>query len=244
MRKKAKVFRRAFPVTLPVLAGYIFLGIAYGIAMKARGFSAALGFSISTFVYGGSLQFAMIEPLCSSFAPVTFAFLCLLIQARHLFYGLTMLEAYSRTGKVRPYLVFSLTDETYSIVCQGPPQDLPAESWYAAISVLNQTYWVTGTLLGAMLGSVMPMEHLEGIDFSMTALFLVILTEQIMDALGLWRKGKETLKDSLFSSVLGAAATVGSLLIFGKESFLLSSMAFILFSFGAKYRIDRGRGAL
>lgn len=241
MREKTHALRRAFPVTLPVLAGYIFLGIAYGIAMKARGFGAWWSFSISTFVFGGSLQFAMIDPLCSAFAPVTFAFLCLLIQARHLFYGLTMLEAYSKTGRRQPYLVFSLTDETYSIVCQGAPGDIPAERWYTAVSVLNQTYWVTGTLLGALLGSVMPIALLEGIDFSMTALFLVIVTEQTMDALALWKEGKTTLADALFSPALGCLATLGSLLVFGKESFLLFSMAFMLITFAVKYQMEGGK---
>ncbi len=241
MRDRTHVLRRAFPVTVPVLAGYIFLGIAYGIAMRARGFGIAWSYTISSLVYAGSLQFAMIEPLRLAFAPVTFAFLCLLIQARHLFYGLTMLEPYSRTVRAKPYLIFSLTDETYSIVCQDAPADLSPESWYLAVSALDQTYWVLGTVLGALLGSMIPMDLLQGIDFSMTALFLVIVTEQTMDALEAWREGKESLTDALFAPVLGSTATLLSLLFFGKDSFLLASMAAMLLGFAVKYRAEQGR---
>ena len=239
MRDKTHVLRRAFPVTVPVLAGYIFLGIAYGIAMRAHGFGALWSYSISTFIYAGSLQFAMIEPLRSAFAPLTFAFLCLLIQARHLFYGLTMLEPYSRTGAVRPYLIFSLTDETYSIVCQGAPADILPERWYLTVSALDHAYWVLGTLLGALLGSLIPMDLLRGIDFSMTALFLVIVTEQTMDALTAWRSGKESLFDALFSPVLGGLTTLLSLLLFGKDSFLLIAMAAMIMGFSVKYAQER-----
>ena len=238
MRAKKQVLRRAVPATLPVLAGYLFLGIAYGIAMKARGFGTLLSGAISVLVYGGSLQFAMLEPLCASFAPVTFAFLCLLIQARHLFYGLTMLVPYSQCRRVRPYLIFALSDETYSLVCQGAPKDLEAEDWYLAVSALDQSYWVMGTLFGALLGTLFPVDLLQGIDFSMTALFLVIVTDQTTDMWRQYRQGKVRLSDVLFAPLLGGLGTLLCLLLAGRESFLLFSMAMIFAGFALRYRTD------
>ena len=241
MKEKAHVLRRVFPVTVPVLAGYIFLGIAYGMAMKARGFGIEWSFPISTFVYAGSLEFAMIEPLCGAFTPLTFAFLCLLIQARHLFYGLTMLEPYSRAGRFKPYLIFSLTDETYSIVCQGAPKDIAPEKWYTAVSGLNHFYWVTGSVLGAVLGSAIPLEMLEGINYSMTALFLVIMTEQTVDAVAAWKEGRSTLGNVLFAPLVGTCGTLLCLLLFGKESFLLFAMFLILAAFAEGYHLMEGK---
>lgn len=229
------VLRRAFPRTVPVLAGYVFLGIAYGISMKESGFGVAWTLLISTVVYGGSMQFAMIAQLAQPFSPVTMALMTLLIHARHLFYGLSMLEKYDGLGKWKPYLIFSLTDETYSLVVSDAPADVDRGQWYTAISALDQGYWVVGSVLGAMLGSVLPVSLLTGIDFAMTALFTVIFTEQTMDAAKAVRAGSMTRFDALFPPVLGAATTLGSLLLVGTGCFLLLSMGVMLCAFMACY---------
>ena len=240
-----KALREAFPRTLPVLAGYLFLGTAYGIAMRARGFGALWSGLSSLVIFGGSMQFALIEPLTQAFAPLTIALLTLLIQARHIFYGLSMLDKYSPLSRCRkPYLIFSLTDETYSLVCEGAPADADPGRWYTAVSALDHSYWFTGSILGALLGSLIPTEALTGIDFSMTALFTVIVTEQSMDSFRRVRAGEIGLGEALFAPLLGGCATLLSLLTVGKSSFLLLAMGLMLIGFGGRWTLsERRRGA-
>lgn len=223
--------KKAFPSTLPVLAGYIFLGVAYGIAMKENGFGVPWVLLASALIYGGSMQFALIAQLSQPFSPLTVALMTLLIQARHIFYGISMLDEYKDSGKFKPYLIFSLTDETYSLVVRGAPKDVDKHRWFTAISMLDQCYWVTGSVLGAILGSLLPVSLLTGIDFAMTALFTVIVTEQTMDAVQAVKKGSMTLFDAIFPPVLGTVATLGSLLLVGTGSFLLLAMAVMLCCF-------------
>lgn len=229
------LFKKAFPKTLPVLAGFLFLGIAYGISMRENGFGVLWTGAISTFVFGGSMQFAMMGALHQAFAPVTIALLTLLIQARHFFYGLSMLDEYAKTKRFRPYLIFSLCDETYSIICNGAPKGVDAEKWYALVSVLNHVYWVMGSVLGAVLGQLIPLDWLTGIDFAMTALFTVIVTEQTMDAVERLKAGLLTPMEAIFSPAVGAICTLGSLLLVGKDSFLLVAMVLMLVAFLARW---------
>ncbi len=231
----------AFHTTMPVFAGYIFLGIAYGIAMQSRGLGVSWSALVSVCVYGGSLQFAMIEAMTGAMEYATFAILCLLIQARHLFYGLSMLNAYGKL-RTRPYLIFALTDETYSLVCRGAPEGVHAEPWYLCVSLFDQCWWVSGTVLGALAGRMIPVAYLTGIDFSMTALFLVICAEQMLDALEKKKKGEYSWQDVFFAPVLGFAGTLISLWIFGKTHFLLASMAIILSGFFLRYFLTERRG--
>ena len=226
-----QTLKKVFPRTLPVLSGYLFLGIAYGIAMRARGFGPVWPLMMSLFIYGGSMQFALIDQLTRTFAPLTILLLSVLIQARHLFYGLSMLEAYLGTAKWKPYLVFSLTDETYSLVVGMPPRGENAGRWYACVSLLDHVYWCTGTLLGSLLGSLLPTAYLAGIDFSMTALFVVICTEQSMDSFAKWKAGGITAREALFAPLLGGLSTLFSLIALGQSSFLLLAMALILTGF-------------
>ncbi len=236
-----RMLRKVLPRTMPVMAGYLFLGIAFGVAMKAKGFALGWSALLSAIVYGGSLQFAMIEPLTQAFAPLTIAALSLLVQARHIFYGLSMLEAYRPTGRCKPYLVFALTDETYSLVCHERPRREDAARWYTCISVLDHAYWIIGTVLGGLLGAVIPTEALAGIDFSMTALFVVIVTEQSMDSFAAVKAGRMSVTESLFAPLTGGIATLFSLLTAGKGSFLLLSMALILASFGLRWQASERR---
>lgn len=231
-----RMMKKAFPRTLPVMAGYLFLGIAYGVALREKGFGMEWALLISTTVYAGSMQFAMLGAMTQPFAPVTMALMTLLVNARHIFYGLSMLDRYADTGRYKPYLVFSLTDETYSLVCNGAPEDAEDKpGWYAAVSLLDQVYWVAGSVIGVALGQALPFD-LMGIDFAMTALFTVIVTEQTMDAVKAYRAGETRLADAAFPALLGLVATLGSLLIVGKDSFLLMAMALMLGCFFLRYQ--------
>lgn len=231
--------RRVFPRTTPVLAGYLFLGVAYGVALREKGFGPEWALLMSGAIYAGSMQFAMLGALTQPFAPVTVALMTLLVNARHIFYGLSMLEKYKGTGRWKPYLIFSLTDETYSLVCQGAPEGEERGRWYAAVSMLDQAYWVAGSVAGVMLGQWLPFD-LAGIDFAMTALFTVIVTEQTADAVKALRQGTLSLAEALFPPALGLVCTLGSLLLVGKDSFLLLAMALMLAGFFLRYRGMRG----
>ena len=234
-----RMMKKALPRTLPVMAGYLFLGIAYGVALREKGFGMEWALLISTAVYAGSMQFAMLGAMTQPFAPVTMA-LMTLVNARHIFYGLSMLDKYAGTGKYKPYLIFSLTDETYSLVCSGAPEDAEDKvGWYAAVSLMDQVYWVAGSLIGVALGQALPFD-LTGIDFAMTALFTVIVTEQTMDAVKAYRAGEMRLADAAFPALLGMVATLGSLLIVGKDSFLLAAMALMLGCFFLRYQAVKG----
>ena len=218
------------------------VGFAAADGWTARGFGALWSGLSSLVIYGGSMQFALLEPLGQAFAPLTIALLTLLIQARHIFYGLSMLDKYSPlSSRRKPYLIFSLTDETYSLVCSGAPAGVDADRWYTAVSVLDQLYWFSGTLIGALVGSLISTEALTGIDFSMTALFTVIVTEQSMDALRRVRQGDISVTEALFAPLLGGGATLLSLLLVGKGSFLLVAMAAMFAGFGARWFASEGR---
>ncbi|MGN0778467.1 MAG: AzlC family ABC transporter permease [Aristaeellaceae bacterium] len=235
-----RMMKKVFPRTLPVMAGYLFLGIAYGVALKEKGFGMGWALLISGTVYAGSMQFAMLGPMTRPFAPVTMALMTLLVNARHLFYGLSMLDKYAHTGKYKPYLMFALTDETYSLVCNGAPDDVQDKAaWYAAVSLLDQLYWVAGSVIGVALGQALPFD-LTGIDFAMTALFTVIVTEQTMDAVKACRAGTMLWADMAFPALLGLCATLGSLLLVGKDSFLLVAMALMLGCFFLRYQGTKG----
>lgn len=235
-----QLLRKAFPSTVPVLAGYIFLGIAYGITMRENGFGVFWAFLISMTVYAGSMQFALIGLMTGSFAPVTTALMTLLVNARHIFYGLSMLGHYRDLGKEKGYLVFALTDETYALLCSGAPSGAVPSKWYMAISGLNHTYWVAGSVIGAVLGQVLPFD-MTGIDFAMTALFTVIVTEQTLDVLAEVRKGSISLSRAVYPLILGLGTTILCLLLMGKESFLIGAMACMLVCFLLQYVIESGR---
>ena len=235
-----RMMKKAFPRTLPVMAGYLFLGTAYGVALREKGFGMEWALLISTTVYAGSMQFAMLGAMTQPFAPVTMALMTLLVNAWHIFYGLSMLDKYAAAGRYKPYLVFSLTDETYSLVCNGAPEDAADKAgWYAAVSLLDQVYWVAGSVIGVALGQALPFD-LTGIDFAMTALFAVIVTEQTMDAVKACRAGEIRLSDAAFPALLGLIATLGSLLIVGKDSFLPAAMALMLGCLFLKYQAVKG----
>lgn len=214
--KRRKAFRAAFPLTLPILAGFWFLGMAYGLYMNASGFSVWYPALISLLVYGGSLQFVMVALLLGPFAPLETFLLALLIQIRHLFYGLSMLDKYRGLGWKRPYLIFALCDETFSVACAAPvPEEVDPGWFYFWVSLLNHLYWLGGSIAGGLAGSFIQLK-IQGLDFVLTALFAVIFLDQ-------W-----TSKKLHFSALIGLLVSLGALWAFGPDAFLLPAMALIL----------------
>ena len=211
-----KAFRAAFPHTIPIFAGFWFLGMAYGIYMNALGFSFVYPTLMALFIFGGSLEFVAGSMLVASFAPVQALLLALIIQARHLFYGIAMLDRFRGLGWKRPYLIFGMCDETFSINYSADiPQDVDRGWFMFLVTLLNQVYWVSGAALGGLLGGVLPFDT-TGVEFAMTALFLVIFLEQ-------WLKERQHI-----TALIGLGATIACRLVFPVDSFLIPTMIVIL----------------
>ena len=211
-----KTFSTAFSATLPVMAGYLILGFGFGIIMKANGFSTALAAAMSIFIYAGSMQYVAISLMTGGATLVTTALTTLTVNIRHLFYGISMLEKYQNAGKAKPYLIFALTDETYSLVCGELPNIPPEEqvNYRFLVSILNHLYWILGSVAGAVAGSLIQFNS-QGIDFALTALFLTVFTDQ-------WLTSKRH-----GPALIGLGASVASLLLFGGDNFLIPAMTII-----------------
>ncbi len=216
MRRRA--WKAALPYTLPVFMGYLFLGIAFGVLLTSKGFSVWLALLMSLTIYAGSGQFVAIGLLTGPFSLPTAALITLMINARHLFYGLSLLDKFRPMGARKPYMIFSLTDETYSLLCAAEPPDGVDRNWFFFfIALLDHSYWIFGGLVGALAGTLLTFDS-TGIDFAMTALFIVIFVEQ-------WERAK-----SHIPAVLGIAVTVLCLVLVGREKFILVAMAGIFTS--------------
>lgn len=214
MRNKS-IIKKAFTSTLPVFAGYAVLGIGFGIILKTKGFGVLWSAAMSIFIYAGSMQYLAIDMLTGGASVIAAALTTLMVNARHLFYGISMVDRYKETGRAKPYLIYALTDETYSILCNEPqPKSIEERKYFVAVSVLNQIYWVMGSIIGSLLGSVVSF-NTEGIDFALTALFVTVFTEQ-------WLSGGEH-----DSALVGLAASLMCLAIFGSDSFLIPAMLLI-----------------
>ena len=207
---KKHAIRQAFLDTLPVMTGYVFLGFGFGILLNENGYDLLWSLAMSGFIYAGSMQYVAVSLMTGGAGLLSTALTTLMVNARHLFYGISMVDAYRGAGRKKPYLIFALTDETYSLVAG---KDRPL-SYCLTVSALNQIYWVAGTVLGALAGSLIPVA-LPGIEFVLTALFVTIFTEQ-------WLTSRDHMP-----ALLGVGATAVCLLIFGKEVFLIPSMALI-----------------
>ena len=209
-------FRCAFPYTIPIFAGFWFLGMTYGIYMNVSGFSFWYPLLMSLTIFGGSLEFVAVSMLLAPYAPLQCFLMALMIQARHLFYGLAMLERYKGYGWRSFYMIFAMSDETFSIICSATPPEGVDKGWFMFfITLLDQLYWVGSAGLGAALGTVLPFST-EGVDFVMTAMFTVIFLNQ-------WEKDKQH-----GSALIGLAVPLVCLMVFGSGSFLLPSMGGIL----------------
>ena len=221
--------RTAFPHTLPILAGFTVLGMSYGVYARASGFSFWVPVGMAVVIFGGSLEFVAVSMLLGAFAPVQTFLMALMIQARHLFYGISMLERYKGMGWKKVYLVYALCDETFSINCSVQVPEGVDKGWFMFfVSLLNQCYWICGTAIGALLGGVIPFST-EGLDFAMTALFVVIFLDR-------WLQEKKH-----WTALIGVLGAAGCLLAFGAEDFMIPTMACILVLLTAFRRpIERG----
>lgn len=215
MSSKGKVLKTAFIDTLPILAAYLILGMGFGVLMSDAGYPPYFVFLMSAFIFAGSMQFVAVSLLAAKVIPLTALLMTFLVNARHIFYGLSLLERYKDTGKVKPYLIFGLTDETYSLVCSQPPVTNDNKTtYYFTVTLLNHLYWIAGGVIGSILGSVIPFNS-KGIEFSMTALFAVIFLEQ-------WKQTKDHAP-----ALIGIVATAISRIVFGLDHFLIVAMALI-----------------
>lgn len=208
--------KAAFPKTIPILAGFLFLGMTYGIYMNVSGFSFIYPMLMSMTIFAGSMEFVTVNLLLGTFNPIQALAMTLMINARHLFYGLSLLDKYKDTSFFKPYLIFGLCDESFSINCSADVPDNVDKKWfYFFVTLLNQLYWVTGSTLGGIFGSFINFDT-TGIDFVMTAMFVVIFLEQ-------WLKEKTHV-----TSILGLGISALSLLIFGAEDFIIPAMIGLL----------------
>lgn len=210
-----RVLKAAFIKSLPVFAGYVVLGTGFGILLEKIGYGALWAAVMSAAVYGGSMQYVGVSLIASGASVITTALTALMVNARHLFYSISMINIYKGAGKKKPYMIFALTDETYSLLCDGnAPEGEDAQTYRFLVSLFNQCYWILGSVLGALLGRVISFDT-TGIEFSMTALFVTVFTEQ-------WLSTKKHLP-----ALLGIGATALCRLVFGSGVFLIPSMLVI-----------------
>lgn len=213
--KIKKAFLCAFPYTVPIFAGFLFLGLTYGIYMHVSGFSFWYPMLMSLTIYGGSLEFVAVSMLLAPYAPLQTLIMSVMIQARHLFYGISMLDKFRGLGWKKPYLIFGMCDETFSINCTAQIPDGIDRGWfYFFVTLLNHLYWFAGATLGGLLGNLIHF-NTEGLEFVMTSMFVVIFLEQ-------WGREKRHI-----STYIGLAASILCLLVFGADSFLIPTMVCI-----------------
>jgi 4-azaleucine resistance transporter AzlC len=218
---KTKALKSAFPHTIPILMGYIFIGMVFGILLRSKGYNFWWAILMSSCIYAGSMQFVAINLLTSGFNIVAVVVMTFMINARHLFYGLSMLDKFKDMGKKKPYMIFSLTDETFSVIISAEPQQDVNKNWfYFFIALLDHFYWIIGSVIGAIVGSVWSF-NTKGIDFVMTALFVVIFVEQ-------WKSNKNNIP-----AFIGICASLLCLIIFGCSNFIIPSMILILITLTA-----------
>ena len=211
-----RVIKTAFTATLPVLTGYLVLGFGFGIVLKSSGYGILFAFLMSLLIYAGAMQYVAVGLLTSGASLITAALTTLMVNARHIFYGISMLDRYRHEGKQKPYLIFGLTDETYSLVCTDHPSVPPEHrsAYFFLVTLLNHCYWVVGSVLGAVAGTLLTFNS-EGIDFALTALFVTVFLEQ-------WMTAKKHAP-----AMIGVAVSVLSLVLFGSDRFLIPAMLMI-----------------
>ncbi len=222
---RLRAMKLAFAKSLPVMAGYVVLGTGFGILLRSAGYGVWWAAAMGVFVYAGSLQYVGVGLLAGGAGILTTALTTLMVNARHLFYGISMVDRYKDAGPYKPYLIFALTDETYSLLCDGlVPEGVDPHLYRFLVSLFDQSYWVAGCVLGSLAGAVIPFST-EGIEFSMTALFVASFTER-------WLTERNHLP-----ALVGLGCSVACLAAFGPESFLIPTMVLIT----AVLTILRGR---
>lgn len=227
---RRKAFKAALPRTLPILVGFVFLGMSYGLLMRSKGFSFIYPMFMSMFIFAGSMEFVTANLLLADFNPIYAFLLALMVNARHLFYGISMLEKFDGTGWKKPYLIFGMCDETFSVNCTA---DLPPDvdrGWFMFfVTLLNQIYWVVSSTAGSLLGYVIHF-NTKGIEFVMTALFIVMF-------LGQWEK-----KENRVPALVGLIGTAVCLPIFGSKYFIVPAMVLIVAAFAVGKKIEDREG--
>lgn len=218
--------KKAVRATFPVFSGYIVLGFGFGIVLHSKGFGILWALCMSLFIYAGSMQYVAIDLLSGGASVITMAVTTVLVNARHLFYGISMIDKYKSAGKFKPYLIFALTDETYSLVCTEEEEN--SHRYHFLVSLFNHIYWVGGTVIGAAVGSAFDFAP-KGIDFALTALFVTVFVEQ-------WLSSKDHA-----AAIIGALCSVICLIIFGADSFLIPAMLAITLSLTV-LRVIRRKG--
>lgn len=214
--KNIRAFKAAFPYTIPIMVGFLFLGTTYGIYMNVSGFSFVYPMLMSLTIFAGSMEFVTVNILLGAFDPLQTFFMTLMINARHLFYGISMLEKFKGLGWKKIYLIFGMCDESFSINCTADiPEDFDRGLFMTFVTLLNQFYWFLGSTIGGILGSLISF-NTEGLDFVMTAMFVVIFLEQ-------WLKDKNRLP-----AIIGVGLSLICLIVFGADLFMLPSMGAIL----------------
>lgn len=212
---KKSTFFTAFQDTLPVMTGYLFLGFGFGILLDQQGYGIWWSLAMSTFIYAGSMQYVAVGLMSGDASLLSTALTTLMVNARHIFYGISMIDTYKGAGTKKPYLIFALTDETFSLVSRKPLPGDPHPFWYCfLVSLFDQIYWILGSALGSLMGSLIPLNY-EGIDFVLTALFVTIFVEQ-------WLSTHNHLP-----AMIGVCASTLCLLLFGADLFLIPSMLLI-----------------
>lgn len=216
MKEKTKALQAAFPHTIPVLAGFMILGTAYGILMSSKGYGIGWTVLMSLVIFAGSAQFVAITFLTSVFNPLYALLMTLMVNARHLFYGISLLDIYKDTDKFKPYLIFGLCDETFSIICSTEPSEGVDKNWFwFFITFLNHSYWVLGSAIGGMLGPMVTF-NTQGLDFVLTALFVVIF-------LGQWKSQQDH-----NPAIIGIVCSVICVVVFGPNNFIIPAMVAIM----------------
>ncbi len=201
--------------SLPVLVGYVVLGTGFGILLRNAGYGVLWAASMSLFIVGGSMQYVGVGLIAGSATIINTIVTTITVNARHLFYSISMINRYKGAGKYKPYMIFALTDETYSLLCdEVVPDDIDVNLYRFLVSMFNHMYWIAGGIIGNLLGAVLPFSA-DGVAFSMTALFVAAFTEQ-------WLSAKDHLP-----AITGVVCTLVSLLVFGKDNFLIPAMLLI-----------------
>ncbi len=238
MTKSRKIaLKAAFTYTLPILTGLLFLGLAYGVMMTALGFAPWMPVLMAALICAGSMEFVTVSMLLGPFNPLGAVLMTLMVNGRHLFYGLSLLRPYQRAGKKRIYMIFALVDETYSLLVSVRPPEGADESWFRFyVTLFIQSYWVLGTALGAFAGSWIHFDT-TGIAFVMTALFVVLFMEK-------WRSGRgEGLTAGRRAGLIGLLVSSLSLILFGAEHFMIPAMIAVLLALlGFRSWIEKGVG--
>ncbi len=227
-----KAFKAAWPKTIPIMAGFLFLGFSYGVYMNVSGFSFVYPMVMSAVIYGGSLEFLTVSMLLSPFAPLQVFTVSLMIQARHLFYGISMLEKFKGTGLKKFYLIYGMCDETFSVnYVADIPADVDRGRFMFFVTLLNQIYWVAGATLGGLFGSLITF-NTKGLDFVMTALFAVIFLDRLMT------------EKKHYTAAIGVLSALACRIIFGADSFMLPTMGLMLLLLTAFKKPLEGSGGL